>query len=66
MQFLCIQDYVLQTKNKNLQSVFFGKRLFEYKLRFAVEKENKKKFWGDFNFTWKNFCRHQKTLVIQF
>ena len=40
--------------------IFFGKCSFEYKIRFAVEKKNKKN-WGNFNITLKNFCcRHQK------
>ena len=30
---------------------FFGKCLFEYKIRFEVEKQ-RKNFWSNFNFTW--------------
>ena len=43
---------------------FVGKCLFEYKIRFAFEKKNKKKVWDKFKSTF--FCRHQKTVVTQF
>ena len=52
-QHFCIQDYVLHTKIKFcMQKIFFfGKCLFAYKFRFAVEKKNKRKFWGNFKNT---------------
>ena len=48
----------MQTKKLGkLLFFFFGKSLFECKIRFAVETKN----WDNFNFTGKNFCcRHQK------
>ena len=48
-----------------MQNFFFGKRLFEYKFRFALEKKTKKNVWSNFK-TFIFSCRHQKMLVIQF
>ena len=50
-----------------IQIFFFKKSLFEYENQFAIEKKNKKKFWGQFQkYFEKFFCRrHQKMLVIQ-
>ena len=46
-----------------MQKVFFGKCLFDYKIRFATGK----KIWGNFETTLNNFCcRHKKMLVIDF
>ena len=37
IQFLCIQHYVMHTQKLNFDcKIFFGKNLFEYKIRFAV------------------------------
>ena len=53
---LCIQDYTLCSK-KNLHAKFFLKSVCLSK-KFDLQL---KKNWGNFNFTFKNFCcRHQK------
>ena len=45
-----------------MQNFFFGKCLFAYEIRFALEKKTKKIFWGKFSKflcrMWKLYSKH--------